>query len=164
MKISQKVLKWKTLWHGNSGLQGGPGVAGSCEWLILDLPGPPSWFPLQFPSTSKKASLLSEVQREKYGTICYFGHRCFQLREDIKMFQETQPLKYSNRFPTIIDSPITWAPPSVQNPLVTLHASDPSPWAPFPLVEFSYSLCRCSATACLTHRSKHNIMVDNIIL
>lgn len=105
-----------------------------------------------------------EIQREKYGTICYFGHRCFQLREDIKMFQETQPLKYSNRFPTIIDSPIIWAPPSAQNPFVTLHASDPSPWAPFQTAEFSYSLCWCLTTACLTHRSKHKIMVDNIIL
>lgn len=55
-------MKKKCLWHGNSNWEGGPGVTGGFEWLILAFSGPPPWFPHQFPSTSKK-SKPPEVQR-----------------------------------------------------------------------------------------------------
>lgn len=91
MKISQNVLKWKNFFCdiGNSHLEGWSRGCRRFEWLILALSGPPSWFPHQFSSASKKQA--TEVQRgEKYGTICYFGHRWFQLREGtLKCFKET---------------------------------------------------------------------------
>lgn len=107
-ECSKVEKKPQILWHGNSHLEEGPGVAGRCEWPIFVFPGPPSWFPHQFPSTSK--SKPPEVQREKQGAIRYFGHRCFQLREDIKMFQEPQPLKCSNRVTSITDSAVRRTP------------------------------------------------------
>lgn len=100
----------------------------------------------------KKASLLRH-RREKYGTIYYFGHRYFQLREDIKMFQETQPLKYSNRFTSIIDSSVIrtfhqhrtllWLGRFRSQPLGTFINSG---ILPQPLLILT--------TACPTHRSK----------